>query len=140
LQFTFAFDIPSSSYHLHFTTYQDASSQQQLNGPLWSPDELQTLEKFFNETFFPLSPISNDSQRPIMPPLDVLSLAAVSPRSTLMLAFQKLFCQAPIHVLRDLVKIIRLDQVSVTNIRSIHNEFDDFRIRNTNIGGVFDGV
>jgi hypothetical protein len=75
-------------------------------------DELQTMEIFFNEVFFPLSILSNSINQVITPTMDIMSLAAVTQnRNTAMGAFERMLSHIHPRVLRDLVKIIRLEQV-----------------------------
>jgi hypothetical protein len=70
------------------------------------------METFFNENFFPLSILSNSTNQVIMPTIDILSLgAATQNRNTAIAAFEKMLSHIHPRVLRDLVKIIRLEQV-----------------------------
>ncbi len=105
LQIAFVFDSNTGTYRIHFTSIVDSSSQQvNFN---WQSDELQIMEIFFNENFFPCS-----INQVIMPTIDVLSLgAATQNRNTAMGAFEKMLSHVHPRVLRDLVKIIRLEQV-----------------------------
>ena len=113
LQIAFAFDSNTATYHIQLTSVADASSQQQQSGFGWLTDELQTLEMFLNDNFFPLSILSNAMNQVVMPTMDVLSLAAFTQsRNTVMGAFEKMLAFIHPRVLRDLVKIIRLEQVS----------------------------
>jgi hypothetical protein len=116
LQIAFAFDGNTATYRVQFTSPFDSSSQQQQQQQSnfsWSSDELQTMEIFFNENFFPISILSNSMNQIIMPTNDILSLAtAVQNRNTAMGAFEKMLSNIHPRVLRDLVKIIRLEQVS----------------------------
>jgi hypothetical protein len=71
------------------------------------------MEAFFNEHFFPQSILSNSSNQIVMPTVDILSLGATTQnRSTAMGAFEKMLSHIHPRVLRDLVKVIRLEQVS----------------------------
>lgn len=97
---------------MQFTSIADSSSQQQPNF-VWLPDEIQTMETFFNEHFFPVSILSNAMNQVVMPTMDILSLgAAAQNRNTAVGAFEKMLAHVHPRVLRDLVKIIRLEQVS----------------------------
>jgi len=71
------------------------------------------MEAFFNEHFFPQSILSNSSNQIVMPTVDILSLGATTQnRSTAMGAFEKMLSHIHPRVLRDLVKVIRLEQVT----------------------------
>ena len=77
----------------------------------WLNDELQTLEIFFNDAFFPSS---NPNNPCVMPTMDILSLnAATQNKNTTMGAFEKMFSLIHPRILRDLIKVIRQEQVSV---------------------------
>ena len=112
LQIAFVFDSHISSYRIHFTSITDSSCQQYQSTLSWLPDELQTMETFFNEQFFPLSILPNSTNPVVRPTIDVLSLGVPSNRSTTMATFEKLLANIHPRVLRDLVKIIRLEQVN----------------------------
>ncbi|CAF3177384.1 unnamed protein product [Rotaria socialis] len=105
LQLSFIFDIPTAIYRMYFTSLFDSTSQQQSN-TFWSPEELQIMEIFFNETFFPLLPLTNLT----MPPIDILSLQASQNLNTAMGSFQRMLSLVQPRILKDLVKIIRLEQ------------------------------
>ncbi|CAF2842556.1 unnamed protein product [Rotaria sp. Silwood2] len=105
LQISFLFDIPTTIYRMYFISLFDSTSQQQSN-IFWSPDELQIIEIFFNDTFFPLSPSSNL----IMPSIDILSLQATQNLTTAMGSFERMLSLIHPRILKDLVKIIRLEQ------------------------------
>jgi hypothetical protein len=112
LQIAFLFDSNTATYRIHFTSIVDSSSQQQSNFG-WLQDELQTMETFFNENFFPVSILSNAINPIIVPTMDILSLGAVAQnRNTAVGAFEKMLSIVHPRVLRDLVKIIRLEQVN----------------------------
>jgi hypothetical protein len=91
---------------MSFISLFDPSSQQQSN-IFWSPDELQIIERFCNENFFPLSPLSNV----IMPSIDVLSLQASQNLNTAMGSFERMLSLVHPRILKDLVQIIALEQV-----------------------------
>ncbi|CAF1028589.1 unnamed protein product [Rotaria sordida] len=116
LQIAFVFDINTATYRIYCTSLMDSSSQQQQQQQQqqsnfgWSSDELQTMELFFNENFFPSSILSNSQNQIIMPTMDILSLSAAQNRHTAMGAFEKMLAHIHPRVLRDLVKIIRLEQ------------------------------
>ncbi|CAF3339599.1 unnamed protein product [Rotaria sp. Silwood1] len=117
LQIAFQFDINTATYRIHCTSLLDSSSQQQQQQQQsnfgWSPDELQTMEIFLNENFFPLSILSNSQNQITIPTMDILSLAASTQnRNTAMGAFEKMLSHIHPRVLRDLIKIIRLEQNS----------------------------
>ncbi|CAF0730411.1 unnamed protein product [Rotaria sp. Silwood1] len=114
LQIAFQFDINTATYRIHCTSLIDSSSQQQQQSNFgWSPDELQTMEIFLNENFFPLSILSNSQNQITIPTMDILSLAASTQnRNTAMGAFEKMLSHIHPRVLRDLIKIIRLEQNS----------------------------
>ena len=103
LQFAFEFDISSTTYRISLT-----QQQQQQSNVFWSPEELQALEFFLNKNFFPSSPTSNL----IMPSMDILSLQAPQNGSTAMASFQRMLSLIHPRILKDLVKIIQLDQVN----------------------------
>ncbi|CAF0853162.1 unnamed protein product [Rotaria sp. Silwood1] len=105
LQISFVFDIPTAMYRMYFMSLFDSTSSQPSN-IFWSSDELQLMEIFFNETFFPLSPISNL----IMPSNDILSLQASQNQSTAMGSFERMLSLIQPRILKDLVKIIGLEQ------------------------------
>ncbi|CAF0807683.1 unnamed protein product [Adineta steineri] len=118
LQIAFVFDSNTATYRIHFTSTADPSSQQQQQQQqqqqsnfTWQPDELQTMETFFNDNFFPTSILSSGTNQIITPTMDILSLAAASQnRNTSMGSFEKMLSHVHPRVLRDLVKIIRLEQ------------------------------
>ncbi|CAF4366238.1 unnamed protein product, partial [Rotaria sordida] len=115
LQISFVFDIPTTLYRIYFISLFDSTSQQQQSNIFWSRDELQIMEIFFNNTFFPLSPLSNL----IMPSIDILSLQASQNLSTAMGSFERMLSLIHPRILKDLVKIIGLEQVSsIFNIDS----------------------
>jgi len=67
------------------------------------------METFFNEIFFPLS-----NHHICVPTIDILALgAATLNRNTTMGAFEKMLSHIHPRVLRDLMKIIRLEQVKI---------------------------
>ncbi len=83
-------------------------SSQQTNF-VWQSDELQIMETFFNENFFPVS-----TNQIVMPTMDILSLgAATQNRNTAIGAFEKMLSNIHPRVLRDLIKIVRLEQVMI---------------------------
>ncbi|CAF1025919.1 unnamed protein product [Rotaria sordida] len=106
LQISFVFDIPTTLYRIYFISLFDSTSQQQQSNIFWSRDELQIMEIFFNNTFFPLSPLSNL----IMPSIDILSLQASQNLSTAMGSFERMLSLIHPRILKDLVKIIGLEQ------------------------------
>lgn len=142
MQFAFVFDHQSSTYRIHLTSLFDASSQQQPTSFIWSPDELQTLETFFNDTFFPFSSSSNQIT---MQSLDLLSLGTIPNRTTAMGAVEKMLAIIHPRILRDLVKVIRLEQVS-SSFDETHRQADIIdvfslrRILKAIISGVYAGV
>lgn len=109
LQFAFEFDTSSTIYRISLT-------QQQQSNVFWSPEEIQALEFFLNKNFFPPSPTSNL----IMPSMDILSLQAPQNGSTAMASFQRMLSLINPRILKDLVKIIQLDQVDHESFISIH--------------------
>jgi hypothetical protein len=122
LQIRFSFDNPTGVYRIHLQSLFDASQQQQQQQQtnfIWQSDDLQILETFFNDTLFPLSISPNTSNPVMMPSLDILSLGALQNRSTAIGALEKMLSVIHPRVLRDLVKIIRLEQVR--SMISFHN-------------------
>ncbi|CAF0742948.1 unnamed protein product [Adineta ricciae] len=112
IQIVFVFDSNTATFRIQLTSISDSTSQQQ-QAPnfVWLNDELQTLETFFNETFFPISILSNSTNQVITPTLDALSLAATAPnRNSVMATFERMLSFIHPRVLRDLVKVIRLEQ------------------------------
>ena len=110
LQISFVFDIPTSIYRVHFISLFDSSQQQQQqqsSNIFWPPDELQLMERFFNENFFPVSPLTNL----MMPAIDILSLQASQNLNTAMGSFERMLSLVHPRILKDLVKIIGLEQV-----------------------------
>jgi hypothetical protein len=105
---SFIFDISTAIYQIYISSLFDSTSQQPNVD--WSPDELHTLEKFLNENFFPLSSISNL----IVPSIDILSLQASQNLSTAMGSFERMMSLIHPRILKDLVNIIRLEQVYLT--------------------------
>lgn len=109
---------------MYFKSLYDSTSQQQTN-IFWSLEELQTMEIFFNETFFPLSPSSNLA----MPSIDVLSLQGSQNLNTAMGSFERMLSIIHPRIFKDLVKIIRLEQVFTNfiinrcDIAKIYNYF-----------------
>jgi hypothetical protein len=108
-------------------------------------DELQTMEIFLNDIFFPLSILSNSISQVITPTIDILSLAAVTQnRNTAMGAFEKMLSHIHARVLRDLIKIIRLEQVifliKYLIVKKINYSSMYFRIPKIIIYGVYVGV
>ena len=92
----------------------------------WSNDELQTMETFFNETFFPSS---NPNNPCVMPTMDILSLgAATQNKNTAMGSFEKMLSHIHPRVLRDLIKVIRLEQVCSFHPRFSRQQIDFFNI------------
>lgn len=72
-------------------------------------DEVQTLETFFNDIFFPSS---NPNHPCTAPTMDILSLnAATQNKTTTMGAFEKMLSLIHPRILRDLIKVIRQEQV-----------------------------
>jgi hypothetical protein len=65
------------------------------------------MEIFFNNNFFPLSSATNI----VMPSMDILSLQASQNSNTAMGAFERMLSSINPRILKDLVKIIRLEQV-----------------------------
>ncbi|UJR25327.1 hypothetical protein I4U23_006678 [Adineta vaga] len=113
LQIAFVFDSNTAMYRIQLTSMMDSSSQQQQQQPnfTWLPDEIQILETFLNESFFPMSVLSNTMNQVITPTLDVSSLASTTPnRNSVMATFERMLSFIHPRVLRDLVKIIRLEQ------------------------------
>ena len=94
-------------YRMRFTSLFGSTSQQQPN-TYWSPDEIQIMETFFNNIFFPLS------SQPIltMPSIDMLSFQASQNSHTAMGSFERMLSIIQPRILKDLVKVIRLEQVS----------------------------
>ncbi|CAF3585503.1 unnamed protein product, partial [Rotaria sp. Silwood2] len=80
LQISFLSDISTGIYRIYFTSLFDSTSQQQQSNIMWSLDELQIMEIFFNDRFYPLLPLSNL----IMTSIDILSLEAFNNLSTAM--------------------------------------------------------
>ena len=75
------------------------------------------MEIFFNENFFP-------SANTIMTPIDILSLQASQNLNTAMGSFERMISLIHPRILKDLVKIIRLEQVDWTfNIHTPSIEF-----------------
>ncbi len=67
------------------------------------------MEIFFNNTFFSVSPLTNL----VMPSLDILSLQASQNLNTAMGSFERMLSLIHPRILKDLVKIIRLEQVDL---------------------------
>jgi hypothetical protein len=65
------------------------------------------MEIFLNNNFFPLSPITNI----VTPSIDILSLQASQNSSTAMGSFERMLSLIQPRILKDLIKIIRLEQV-----------------------------
>ncbi|CAF0816807.1 unnamed protein product [Adineta steineri] len=105
LQILFTFDIPTGIYRINFTSLFDPSQQQQSN-IFWSPDEIQIMDKFFNENFFPISPLTNSTT----PSIDILSLQASQNLNTAMGSFERMLSITRPRILKDLVQIIALAQ------------------------------
>lgn len=104
LQISFTFDINTGSYRIQFTSVVDVSTQTPNFS--WLTDELTALETFFNDIFFPLT-----NYHICVPTIDILALgAATFNRPTTMAAFEKMLSQIHPRILRDLIKIIRLEQ------------------------------
>ena len=113
IQIVFVYDSNTAMFRIQLTSTSDSTSQQQ-QAPnfVWLNDELQTLETFFNENFFPISILSNSTNQIITPTLDALSLASTTPnRNSVMATFARMLSFIHPRVLRDLVKVIRLEQV-----------------------------
>ena len=106
-------------FRIQLSSMSDSSSQQpQAPNFVWVNDELQTLETFFNENFFPTSILSNSTNPIITPTLDALSLSAAANRNSTMATFERMLSYIHPRVLRDLVKVIRLEQVCRNDILS----------------------
>ncbi|CAF4742641.1 unnamed protein product, partial [Rotaria socialis] len=113
LQIAFVFDSNTGTYRIHFTSLVDSCSQQQQQQSNfgWLQEELQAMETFFNDNFFPISILSNSMNQIVTPTIDVLSLAAATQnRNTVMGTFEKMLSHIHPRVLHDLIKIIRSEQ------------------------------
>ncbi|CAF2044531.1 unnamed protein product [Rotaria magnacalcarata] len=115
LQIAFVFDSNTGTYRTHFTSLVDSCSQQQQqqqqSNSGWLQEELQAMETFFNDNFFPISILSNSMNQIVTPTIDVLSLAAATQnRNTVMGTFEKMLSHIHPRVLHDLIKIIRSEQ------------------------------
>jgi hypothetical protein len=99
------------------------------------------MEAFFNENFFPQSLLSNSNNQITTPTMDILSLGVASQnRNTVMGAFEKMLSHIHPRVLRDLVKVIRSEQVRYFEIEFSSFRSIIFRIQKINIFGEFVGV
>jgi hypothetical protein len=65
------------------------------------------MEIFFNNNFFPLSSTTNI----VMPSMDILSLQASQNSNTTMGSFERMLASIHSRILKDFIKIIRLEQV-----------------------------
>ena len=108
LQITFAFDNQSSIYRIHLASLFDPSLQQSTN-VVWGQEELNIFETFLNDVLFPLSSVSNQI---MMPSIDILTLGAMPNRNSAVGTLERFLSIIHPRVLRDLIKIIRLEQVS----------------------------
>jgi hypothetical protein len=106
LQLSFVFDIPSAIYRIHLTS-------QQSSNIFWSLDELQTMEIFLNMNFFPISSLTNN----VLPSIDILSLQATQNLNTAMGSFERMLSLIHPRILKDLIKIIKLEQVNCKLIK-----------------------
>ncbi|CAF1268652.1 unnamed protein product, partial [Didymodactylos carnosus] len=102
LQLQFIFDKISGLYRIKFTTTEQAPIASQQQQCLWLYDELQTLDTFFNEIFFTIYPL------PMA--IDIISLHSTANRGTVVATLQKLFTFIQSKILKDLIKIMRLEQ------------------------------
>lgn len=98
LEITFEFHIPSSSYQIHLITTQDSANSL-------TNEEIQIFETFLNRNFFPISPITNFST----PSIDILTLFAPQNTATAMGSFERMLTLIQPRLLKDLIKIIRLE-------------------------------
>ncbi|CAF4353280.1 unnamed protein product, partial [Adineta steineri] len=64
------------------------------------------MDKFFNENFFPISPLTNSTT----PSIDILSLQASQNLNTAMGSFERMLSITRPRILKDLVQIIALAQ------------------------------
>ncbi|CAF0747923.1 unnamed protein product [Adineta ricciae] len=107
LQISFVFDSFTNIYRIRLISIFDpALPIQQSSNIFWSPNELENMETFLNETFFPVSPYTNITT----PPIDILSLQASQNLSTAMGSFHRMLTLIQPRTLKDLVKIIELEQ------------------------------
>ena len=109
LQIAFVFDPSTSIYRLQLTSLFDAASQLPTNF-MWQQDELNLLETFLNDALFP---VVNTTNQIMMPSIDMLPLAAAPGRPTVIGVLEKMLSIIQPKVLRDLIKVIRLEQVCV---------------------------
>jgi hypothetical protein len=65
------------------------------------------MEIFFNNNFFPTSSTTNI----VMPSIEILSLQATQNNNTAMGSFQRMLASMNPRILKDFIKIIRLEQV-----------------------------
>lgn len=115
LQLSFLFNLSTTIYRVQLISLFDSTIQQQQSHIYWSPDELETVEVFLNDTFFPISPLSKLT----MPSIDALSLHAPQNHNTSIGAFGRMLSLINPRVFKDLVKIISLEQVE--------SNFDNFQ-------------
>ena len=102
LQLAFVFDAHLLSYRLRLVALADSTSLQQ-SSYFWSTDDLQTMETFFSDQLFP--PLRKSRS------IDSLSFQAVQSLNIAVSTFVRMLMFIPPRVLKDLVRIIQLEQV-----------------------------
>lgn len=96
---------------MQLTSCGDASSQQPSNVN-WGVDDLSTVETFLNQAFFPSTIGPDGVHIAAAPSIDILSLNVNQNRSSVISSLHKMFSTINPRVLRDLIKVIKLEKVS----------------------------
>lgn len=102
LQVAFVFDAHLLTYRIRLVALADSASLQQ-SSYFWSTDELQTMETFFSDQLFPALRKSRA--------VESLSFLTVQSLNIAMSTFARMLMFIPPRVLKDLVRIIQLEQV-----------------------------
>ena len=96
------------AYRIHLTSTSESISPQK-SSLAWSSDELQTMEIFFSEHLFPFTHALHQSTASSSDPF---SFSTFQTLNVAMVSFVRLLSWIHPQLLQDLVKVIKLEQVT----------------------------
>lgn len=110
LQFAFEFDRHRLTYRIRLVSLPENPASPQPTY-FWSSDELQLMETFFTDHLFPslrLPQSANDQNSSL---IDAFTVAIFQSFCMTFQVFARMLCFIQARVLKDLVKIIEIEQV-----------------------------
>ena len=112
MQLAFVYDNRLLNYRIRLISLAESNSITTPTNYFWSTDEFRTIENFFADHLFPTSRMSHINNT-FVSSIEQLSTRRLQTLTIAITSFAKMLSIIQARTLKDLAKIIELDQVPI---------------------------